>query len=757
MVLLPELYQVEFVILSIMTNMLFSTLTLLFLHRVEDCKGKGAVFGYLAVLSFSIGGWLLHLLQARSLFAIPFSQLFNENLMNSLLALFLCLMTTLLFYIFLGVWERSNTSVFIGAIIFSLGMGMVYLSGVPIMRIKAIIYFDPVPCILAYIACLVCSYIVLRYFKGKRNTAGAYAGHFLIDAVAVGVIISFIQFVGAGVLDFYVEPSDAVMIGNDDHSLIRNSTVIIFISILLIMVFLAYFDKYKAVMESSMQEEHYFALFHNSPSMLCMVNVHGDITDANIPFLNNTGLQRITFPKKASSLFKEPEEVEQSLAQSLKGERLRFQAVMKIKGREITVMVTHIPVKTRSIISGIIMDLQDITELESTKKEALGRVHLQETIFSTFSEGLFVHDLDGKTIEVNRRAAELLGVPFTEVYTINPFHLNWDFITEGGEAIDNGDLPSVRAILTETTQTNYTLGIRKNQRDIQWLSVNASPLYLYEDLTGVVVTFTDVTSEITKTFQLKEANTELKKTIATVQEENKAKSEFLSRMSHELRTPLNSIIGYSELILENYERKHEVTLADIQKVRKIFRAGEHLQQMIDEVLDVTRLEYNQVEIRREPTDLLDALNGAIDIVTPHAQKQNVAIHLSMDDHQGYVIGDGLFLRQVFVNLLDNAVKYNKQYGHVYVTTKVIEDEAIISIKDEGEGIDTEHLTRIFDPFYRISSTNVKGTGIGLSVVKQTVELMGGASGVNSERSIGSTFWISVPLEGEVSEKVSSTT
>lgn len=747
MYVLPELYTVEFVLLSMVIHLLFTVLTLYLLNKGEDRKGEGWLYGYLAALTFISGAWVFHLLQASMVFGLSLIDLFTDHLSNSLWVLLFCAITTVLFYHALRYWERSNTSVLFGAILFTIGMVGIYLSGWPLMQIRASITVELFSGIEAMAASLVCSYLIVRYFKELTIEPHSFANHFLVDATAVGVALIFLQFTGMRALTFTVGPEEL------PQGVVSSSSVIIFVSILMVMMFLTYIQRYKEKVEEYIHEEHYHSLFHNSPSMLCMVNVKGELIKANDPFLRNTDIQSIYIPKRISSLFKDPEWIEQQLTRSIHGKRIRYQTVIKVKETELSVIVTHIPIKKKEQVSGVIVQLQDITELEEAKKDALGRLHIQETIFSTLSEGLFVHDLTGKTIEVNERASELLGIDRSESYKINPLHVEWDFITEGGDPINNEDLPSVKALREESTQENEILGIRRGHRDIQWISINASPLYLYGKHEGVVITFSDVTSTITKTFQLREANTELKKTIATVQEENKAKSEFLSRMSHELRTPLNSIIGYSELILENYEREKELEHSDIQKIKKIFRAGEHLHNLINEVLDVTRHEFNQLNMREETVELVETLNSSIDLVMPEAQKNQIGIHLTMDANPSYVVGDRLFLKQAIVNLLDNAIKYNRHYGHVYVTTKTTEEVVIISIKDEGIGIDRKHHMRIFEPFYRVPSTLVKGTGIGLSVVRQTVEMMGGDCGVISSQAGGSTFWISIPLKGDVSKKV----
>ncbi|MCA0970960.1 PAS domain-containing sensor histidine kinase [Halobacillus litoralis] len=740
----PELYRVEFIVSIIVCNILFSALTLYLLHKAD----KARRYRYGAILSFATGVWVIDVLQARGLFQVSFSSIFTNDFFDSLLSLILVSAFSLLLYYGLRYWERSNMGVNAGAVILSLGFLAVHFSGLLIIRSDVHMYIGYGQALLAFAVCLLFSYGMLRYAKEWKGEFFTYASPFLIDAVAVGAIMSFLQVVGIEAFVYYVESDVPV---REVDLWISNTTVLVFLGMLMAVLGLAYYGKHKALGQSRIHKEHYHSLFHSSPNMLCMVNGKGEIVHANIPFLKMMGRQRIALPEKITSLFIEQDEVEECILKSMRGERLRYRTEMKIQDHKLMVIVTHIPISATSMI----MHIQDQTELEVARKEVLSKAHLQEQILSAFSEGLFVHDLEGRTIEANSRAAELLGVSFSEVYQVNPFDIGWDFVTERGEPVLNSDIPSVKAIRTGTVQANEILGIRRSKREIQWLSITASPLYLHDEFTGVVVTFSDVTSDITQTLQLEEANTELRKTIATVREENKAKSEVLSRMSHELRTPLNSIIGYSELVVDNYERKEAIGHDEVQKVKKILEAGEHLQQMIGEVLDVSRLEYQQVDIRKEPVDLTETLNGAIDIVTPDAQKQHIGIHMTMGHQPDYILGDRLFLKQVIVNLLDNAIKYNKPYGHVYVTTHCVDDSVAISIKDEGKGIEQSYQNLIFEPFYRIPTTDVHGTGLGLSIVKHALDRMGGNYGVTSSPDEGSTFWISLPLNEKVSQKVGS--
>ena len=230
---------------------------------------------------------------------------------------------------------------------------------------------------------------------------------------------------------------------------------------------------------------------------------------------------------------------------------------------------------------------------------------------------------------------------------------------------------------------------------------------------------------------------------------NQAKSEFISRMSHELRTPMNSILGFSQLMSMG-----EVTPAQRKAINHILNSGKHLLNLINEVLDISRIEAGSFSLTPEPVKIEGIIREMTDVISPVAQKRKIKTELENSPSNSlYVFADRLSLKQVLLNLINNAVKYNREGGSVLINTRIVDnasgtDNTVrISVIDTGHGIKPEDIGRLFSPFERIGAENteIEGSGLGLSLVKKLVTSMKGEVGVASIHGKGSTFWIDLPL------------
>lgn len=226
---------------------------------------------------------------------------------------------------------------------------------------------------------------------------------------------------------------------------------------------------------------------------------------------------------------------------------------------------------------------------------------------------------------------------------------------------------------------------------------------------------------------------------------NRAKSEFLASMSHELRTPMNAIIGFSQLML--MDAKQPLNNEQKDNINEISVAGKHLLCLINEVLDLSAIEAGKLRVSMEDVFLKDLIQPCVTLIKSDADKKQIKIIDQVSEHDYVVQADFSRLKQVLLNLLSNAVKYNCDQGVITVTCEKIDNENLrIAVTDTGKGLTDKDVDKIFVAFERLQKNeDIEGTGIGLVITKQLVELMNGRIGVDSAAGKGSTFWVELGL------------
>jgi signal transduction histidine kinase/ActR/RegA family two-component response regulator len=247
---------------------------------------------------------------------------------------------------------------------------------------------------------------------------------------------------------------------------------------------------------------------------------------------------------------------------------------------------------------------------------------------------------------------------------------------------------------------------------------------------------------------LQVTNKELENARAVADKANRAKSEFLSSMSHELRTPLNAVLGFAQLLASD---KPPPSVAQQRSLDQILKGGWYLLQLINEILDLAMIESGKVMMSQEAMGLSEVLKDCEAMMEPQAKKRGIDMRFLAMERPFFVHADRTRLKQVMINLLSNAIKYNRSGGSVTVSASVGDAGRVhIRVADSGAGLSPGQLEQLFQPFNRLGREHgaEEGTGIGLVVTKQLVELMGGAIGVESEAGVGTTFWIELAASEE---------
>ncbi len=230
---------------------------------------------------------------------------------------------------------------------------------------------------------------------------------------------------------------------------------------------------------------------------------------------------------------------------------------------------------------------------------------------------------------------------------------------------------------------------------------------------------------------------------------NRVKSEFLSRMSHELRTPLNAVIGFSELLLGRLPG--DLTAKQEEFLRDIRDSGMHLLTLINDLLDISKVEAGRMELHLAETDLLEVVEAALTVLRPLVGQKHLDVSTTLDPSMGVIRADKVRLKQILYNLLSNAAKFTPEGGQIRIEAHRISGEVELAVVDTGSGIAPEDQAKLFQEFTQLEAVqqaNHAGTGLGLALVKRLVDLHGGRVWVESEVGKGSRFIVRLPLRGD---------
>lgn len=373
---------------------------------------------------------------------------------------------------------------------------------------------------------------------------------------------------------------------------------------------------------------------------------------------------------------------------------------------------------------------QDLSANQRRESEAF-----LESIIENIPSVVTVKDAKTLTfVRANRAALELLQLKPEGILGLSTHGFAPKPIADQLQEDDRAVIEGRKTVVSESVEMGEQFGNRiVDIRQIPMIGPGGEVDYLLEIAD-------DVTETLASFQQLEVAWADAKKA-------DEAKSDFLSRMSHELRTPLNAVLGFGQLL--EFE---DLTVRQAESVQQILRGGRHLLGLINEVLDISRIESGNLSLSLEPVDLQPLITETIDLIRPLAAEAKVSVpEGAMPDWALWARGDQQRLRQILLNLLSNAVKYNDVGGSISIRCHAVDDRRLrISVADTGHGLSQDQVERLFSPFERLGAegSDIEGTGLGLALTKRLVEAMHGTIGLETALGIGSTFWVELGLSHE---------
>ncbi len=364
------------------------------------------------------------------------------------------------------------------------------------------------------------------------------------------------------------------------------------------------------------------------------------------------------------------------------------------------------------------------------------------TALDSLAEGLIVTDRKGRVILANEAFAKWAGKSAEKIVGQHADRFPWEIIHEHVDHLETKkELPWTLALQNERPEASFLMKLTDCDKNELTLVANSSPVLGADgEYRGVLTSFEDVTDLEHHKFELSMAKD-------AADRANRAKSEFLARMSHEIRTPMNAIMGYTEVLQFGIEEDEEKRL---QHLSTIQNSGEHLLALINDILDLSKIESRQMELDLRRVSIHELIGSVVSTLGIKAQEKGIRLEYEpVDQFPETILTDGLRLKQSIINLVGNAIKFTDE-GGVFVQPKLIESDGKklleIQVADTGIGMSPEAMEKIFDPFAQADVSITRrfgGTGLGLTICRELALKLGGGISVTSNPGKGSVFTFSV--------------
>jgi PAS domain S-box-containing protein len=396
----------------------------------------------------------------------------------------------------------------------------------------------------------------------------------------------------------------------------------------------------------------------------------------------------------------------------------------RANGETFPLELTAIPytVDGQPWFAGYIRDITDRVEMEGALRESEERTR---GAFANAPIGMALLQLDGTVLEANHALGSLLQLSRADLDG-----RSWPTL------VAPGDRDTVKADFASLIASDSNA----IDADCRFLRADGTIVWVHQAVSIIEDRHGDPSLFVCQVLDLTEAR-----------ESDRLKNEFVATVSHELRTPLTAIAGFVDLLLDGAAGDLNETMQRYLTVAQ--GNGRRLGNLINDLLDMSKIEAGKVELRLLPVDLAGAIGQAVDAVAPQVQTKGQTLAVETPDDLPLVLADTTRLVQVLTNLLSNANKYTPEDGSISVSASRCDDLLRIEVADTGVGLTPEEQAQVFDRFYQAQGSNRKitgGTGLGLAITRSLVELHGGKIGVTSEPGAGSTFWFTLPVAAKES-------